>query len=83
VSKKEKIVARLLTVPSDFTWDELVTALKHFGYKSESGDGSRVKFKNGKPEDMISLHKPHSPQIVKQYLLRQVIEKLQNAGYLP
>ncbi|MVF20556.1 MULTISPECIES: type II toxin-antitoxin system HicA family toxin [Methylocaldum] len=82
MSKKEKLIERLIAVPSDFTWTELVSVLQHFGYRQRQGDGSRVKFDNGNPNDMINLHKPHPGSIVKRYALEMVIEKLKNAGYL-
>jgi len=83
VSKREKLLTRLQTIPTNFTWDELVAVLKAFEYKELQGSGSRVKFDNGNPQDLISLHKPHPGSIVKPYLLKQIIEKLKNAGYLP
>lgn len=58
-------------MPTDFTWDELVKILNYKGYyeKQQTGKtgGSRRKFINGK-RDIISLHKPHPGNIVKQYI---------------
>ncbi|MBQ7438725.1 MAG: type II toxin-antitoxin system HicA family toxin [Paludibacteraceae bacterium] len=84
MSSKDKLIARFLLLPSDFTFDELERLLKSLGYvKSNKGktSGSRVVFKDayGHP---IMLHKPHPGNIVKQYALRQVLEELQNRGYL-
>lgn len=84
MSSKEKLIARFLTFPSDFTFDELERLLTAFGYvKSNKGktSGSRVIFKdkNGHP---IMLHKPHPGNIVKQYAVRQVLEELQSKGLL-
>jgi hypothetical protein len=48
MSKNEKLVQRLLSLPKDFTWKELVKLLALFGYaelkKGKTG-GSRRKFK--------------------------------------
>ena len=33
MSKTEKLIERLLAFPKDFTWDELIKILDHFGYK--------------------------------------------------
>jgi predicted RNA binding protein YcfA (HicA-like mRNA interferase family) len=79
MSKIEKLITRLKTVPKNFTWDELVKVLKHFGYeelskKGKTG-GSRRKFVN-KEKDVINLHKPHPGKIVKQYAIRQVLDKI-------
>ncbi|MEM8893278.1 MAG: type II toxin-antitoxin system HicA family toxin, partial [Bacteroidota bacterium] len=60
MSKKEKLVARFLTSPSDFHYGETVKLLGYFGFyevKKGKTSGSRVKFENdqGVP---IMLHKP-------------------------
>ena len=84
MSSKEKLIARFLLLPSDFTFDELERLLKALGYtKSNKGktSGSRVIFKD-KEGHPIMLHKPHPGNIVKQYALRQVLEELENKGYL-
>ncbi len=79
MSKQEKLIDRLLNAPADFTWQELSTLLKGLGYQEVQGSGSRVKFDNGLPEQMINLHRPHPAKIIKRYALRQVIEKLKQA----
>lgn len=84
MSSKDKLIERFLTIPSDFSFDELERLLGAFGYiKSNKGktSGSRVVFKdkNGCP---IMLHKPHPGNIVKQYALRQVWEELKSKGLL-
>ena len=84
MSSKEKLIARFLTIPSDFTFDELERLLTIFGYeKSNKGktSGSRVIFKD-KAGHPIMLHKPHPGNIVKQYAVRQVLEELQSKGLL-
>lgn len=84
MSTKEKLIARFLTLPSDFTYEELERLLGSLGYtKSNKGktSGSRVVFKDkeGRP---IMLHKPHPGNIIKHYALRQVLEELQIRGLL-
>ena len=84
MSSKDNLIARFLLLPSDFTFDELERLLKALGYtKSNKGktSGSRVIFKD-KEGHPIMLHKPHPGNIVKQYALRQVLEELENKGYL-
>ena len=84
MSSKDKLIARFLTIPSDFTFDELERLLTIFGYeKSNKGktSGSRVIFKD-KAGHPIMLHKPHPGNIVKQYAVRQVLEELQSKGLL-
>lgn len=84
MSSKEKLVARFLTLPSDFTFDELERLLAIYGYeKSNKGktSGSRIVFKD-KEGHPIMLHKPHPGNIVKQYAVRQVLEELQSKGHI-
>ncbi len=33
MSKRDKLIQRFLALPGDFTWRELVTMLKGFGYE--------------------------------------------------
>ena len=82
MGKREKLVKRLKRIPADLTWDELRAVLKALGYRELQGRGSRVKFDNGNPEQMISLHKPNPGNIVKRYAIRQVIEKLEQGGLI-
>ncbi len=84
MSKIEKLLARLLSRPSDFTWDELVKLLSHFGYieikKGKTG-GSRRKFSDDN-KHIISLHKPHPENKMKRYMIDQIILILKEKGYL-
>ena len=82
MGKREKLVARLKTVPADFTWQDLTALLKTLGYQKVQGSGSRVKFNNGNADQMINLHKPHPGNIIKRYALRQLIEKLEQGGLI-
>ncbi|MGL6158943.1 type II toxin-antitoxin system HicA family toxin [Microbulbifer sp.] len=58
------------------------TLLAGLGYELEEGSGSRVKFTNGNPEQLINLHKPHPGNEVKAYVRRQIIEKLKLGGMI-
>ena len=82
MGRKGKLVERFLDIPTDFTWDELVKILNYFGYfelkKGKTG-GSRRKFCNANLH-IISLHKPHPSNIVKEYALRQVRDHLEAKG---
>ena len=83
MSKKQKLLERLFSKPKDFEWNELRTLLTGFGYDEISGAGSRVKFYEPKSGSLISLHKPHPSNIVKEYILDQVIETLEGRGIRP
>ena len=84
MSKHEKLIFRLLLVPKDFTWDELIKILGLFGFvelkKGKTG-GSRRKFADEK-KNVIILHKPHPGNIVKEYAIRQIITQLKDKGYI-
>ena len=79
MSKIEKLVARIQTSPTDFTWDELVKVLNHYGFevinKGETA-GSRRAFVHPETKQIIRLHKPHPGTILKQYQLKEILELL-------
>lgn len=82
MAKTDKLIAKLENLNGAFTWQDLVKLLSHFGYEQQEGSGSRVKFHNGNPADMINLHKPHPGNELKQYARKQIIEKLKEGGLL-
>ncbi|MBQ8798385.1 MAG: type II toxin-antitoxin system HicA family toxin [Lachnospiraceae bacterium] len=83
MSQKDKLVARLLKKPKDFTFDEMVSLLAYFGYNlKQGGTGSGVKFTRNNSNEVINFHKPHPNGIMKKYVLDQVVEKLRKDGLL-
>lgn len=44
--------------------------------------GSRVKFYRSSDQKMISLHKPHPGEIMKQYAVKLLVEFLKDLGEL-
>jgi len=81
MSKKEKLIQKLLLART-FKFSELISLLQMLGYTELQGNGSRVKFDNGNPEDLINLHKPHPGNEMKAYAVKQVKEKLQRGGLI-
>lgn len=81
MSQVEKLIQRLLSIPKDFTWEELIKVLRHFGYAELRNSGSRRKFVNEK-QFLISLHKPHPGNILRTYAIKQVIDHLKEKGYI-
>ena len=78
MSKKEKLFAGFLSMPSVFLYDEMVTLLGYFGFyevKKGKTSGSRVKFENEEGVPII-LHKPHPSGMMKKYQMKQVKEIL-------
>ena len=83
MSKKDKLVNRLLGKPKDFTFDEMVSLLSYYGYElKQKGSGSGVKFIKEGSNEVINFHKPHPSGILKRYILDQVAEKLRKDGLL-
>ena len=83
MSKKDKLIERLLRKPKDFTFDEMVSLLLYMGYTlKQGGAGSGVKFIKENSNEIINFHKPHPSGILKRYILEQVIEKLRKDGLL-
>lgn len=77
MGKKEKLLVRLQSGPSDFRYDELRALLIGYGCMEDQGAGSRVAFVHGKTKSVLRLHKPHPQNILKQYQLKDVIRFLE------
>ncbi len=77
MSRKEKLIARLLSLPKDFTYDEMRTLLGYLGFEERSKgktSGSRVEYV--KQEITILLHKPHPNNQLKPYQVKQIVNEL-------
>ena len=84
MTQLDKLRNRFLSRPKDFTWVELSRLLIDLGYKeTQAGktSGSRVRFVH--PEHSpICLHKPHPRPIVKEYVIKLVLDALKARGQL-
>lgn len=83
MSKKEKLIARLLSRPKDFHYDEAKVLLQYFDFVDNSKgrtSGSRVEFIRG--NDSILLHKPHPSGELKSYQIKQLIDTLKELKIL-
>lgn len=84
MSRRDKLIARLKGRPRDFTWDELVRLLEGLGYtEAQSGKtgGSRRRFLHASAPT-IALHKPHPGNIVKMYVIDDVLRVLTEEGLI-
>ena len=84
MTRREKLIKRFLSIPKDFTWEELVTLLAGFGFEEVSTGktgGSRRRFLNDGGV-IITLHEPHPQYILKRYQIEQIIEILQEEELL-
>ncbi len=85
MSRKEKLLLRLLSRPKDFTYAELKTLLGYYGYQEFQGgntSGSAVKFYHETTKRFFTLHRPHPGNIIKTYLIIKVIEFLKEDGII-
>lgn len=81
MSRKEKLLGRLLHRSADFTWDEATTLMSLFGFKLlKSKGGSSRKFWHEKSGVKVFIHEPHPGNIIKGYAQENLIEGLRNAG---
>lgn len=83
MSTREKLINRFKLQPRDFTFEELTRLLGLFGFQLDNKgatSGSRVSFSNG--VELISLHKPHPANIVKQYEMKAIAEYLRERGLI-
>ena len=81
MSKKQKLIGRLLKIPKDFTWGELHAVLLNLGFEEMSNSktgGSRRKFYHSELSFIVNLHKPHPSSIMKAYAIKQVVQKLKD-----
>jgi hypothetical protein len=84
MSRRDKLIARLRSRPKDFTWEELVRLLEGLGYieaKAGKTGGSRRRFVHPSAP-LIALHKPHPGNIVKMYVIDDVLRVLTEEGLI-
>ena len=83
MSKKDKLIQRLKSIPKDFTFDEMLSLLEYLGFSvSNKGktSGSRIKFYKG--DMVIILHKPHPRKELLEYQLKQILDILMKEGLI-
>lgn len=85
MTKKDKLLQKLLSRSKTFTYDELKSLLSGLGYDEVTlgkTSGSRVAFYNKAAEHIIRLHKPHPSNQLKRYQVDYLIDELKNTGVL-
>lgn len=88
MSKKEKLIEKLLDLKRSFHYRELKTLLESLGYIEDTKgntSGSRVVFINNESDDkdVIHIHKPHhSGNELKDYARKDVINYLKKRGII-
>jgi hypothetical protein len=79
MSTKEKLKERFKTLPSDFTFDELVRLFNILGFTVNNKgvtSGSRVRLEKG--TDYYNLHKPHPGNVIKKTALKDIYQYLKD-----
>ena len=77
MSKKKKIIDRLYSRPSDFTYDEARALLGLCGFSEDNKgrtSGSRVMFINKARDVNFRLHKPHPSNVLKDYQIKELLD---------
>ena len=85
MTRREKILERFLSKPTDFRFEEMKKLLHGFGYhevKAGKTSGSRVAFINDEKHHIIRLHKPHPQKVLKRYQLDLIEEELKKQELL-
>lgn len=81
MSKKQKLLDRLCVTPTpkDFSWQEMLTLMKGFGFKETCNGGSHytLEHKNG---FRFSISKTHPSGILKSYQIHDVKDALRHVG---
>lgn len=85
MNRREKLIKRFRTLPKDFSFEEVIALFQGCGFALENKgatSGSRVKFYNDKDQNSFIMHKPHPNNVVKGYVMRDILNFLLNNGYL-
>lgn len=85
MSKQTKAIARILSLPNDYTYSEAKWLLNQFGFQEFNKgktSGSRVKFYRQSDKRIILLHKPHPGNQMKPGAVKSLVEHLKKLGEL-
>lgn len=83
MSKLQKAVARLLSKPADYTWDELLSLMTALGYELRTSGGSGRKFFDPETKALFFLHEPHPSKVLKAYQVRAAVQFLRSERRIP
>jgi hypothetical protein len=77
LTKVEKLLKRLLSLPTDFTYREAKALLEAYGFiEQQKGrtSGSRVSFYRANDKKTVLLHKSHPGQIMRMGAVKQLAD---------
>lgn len=83
MSKKEKLLSKLCAnpAPKDFSWEEIVTLMRQYGFKATCNGGSHYMFEHTSGF-RLSMSKTHPSGILKTYQIRDAKDALRQIGVL-
>lgn len=79
MTKRNKLLERFLSLPNDFTYNELRSLLSSLGFEEVNRgktSGSRTSFYDSISGSQIIIHKPHPGKIMKTIYLKNIRRKL-------
>lgn len=84
MSKKEKLLTKLCAIqtPKDFSWQDLITLMGAFGFKSTCGGGSHYIFEHTSGF-RFSISKTHPSGVLKSYQVRDAKKALKHIRVIP
>ena len=83
MSTKDKLIERFLSLPHDFSFDELTRLMGGFGYtlnNKGATSGSRVSFDKG--NESLTVHRPHPGNTVGKGVLKSIKSYLETKGLI-
>ena len=83
MSSKEKLEKRFLSLPRDFTFEEVVRLFAILGFvmfQKGHSSGSRVAFVRG--DEVFTMHRPHPENVVKRGTLQSIKEYLERKNLI-
>lgn len=85
MSRSDKLLQRLLTLPKDLTYGELKKLLNSLGFKEKTKgktSGSRIAFYHKETGHVLRLHKPHPGNILPEYAVKDIVDALKTGGHI-
>jgi len=83
MSKRQKVLERLLAKPLDFEWNELRSLMESLGYRLQTSGGSGRKFVNPETNGALFIHEPHPAKVLKLYQVNDAVDFLRQENKIP
>lgn len=82
MSRKDKLIEKLLSRPKTFTWGDATALMKACGFTllSARGGGSGRMFVHNVTRQKVRLHEPHPQNTLLPYMVRELVNALTEAG---